>query len=221
MRRLGLARLRSATGPRLFEALYKSLAPLYDYISRFFFAGQWSVWQQASLSFVQGSDVLELGYGTGELALEMCGRGYYPVGIDLSPRMHLIARRKLRQRGCRAQLHVGSSTNLPFAAQSFDAVLSTFPSAYIMQTHTWREVHRVLRPGGRFVIVLSGELLPVDHQSQLLIRFHRFVYGGQAGASFPGWPAMPGFNLSSHVHRTPRGLAQILLAEKGGTTHSQ
>lgn len=221
MRKLGLDRLRSATGPRLFEALYGGLAPLYDHISSFFFAGQWRVWQRAALSFVQGSDVLEVGYGTGELALELCRRGYSPVGIDVSPRMHLIATRRLREYGCRARLYVGSSTDLPFASDSLDTVISTFPSAYVMLPRTWDEVHRVLRLGGRFVIVLSGELLPVDHRSKLLIRFHRFVYGNHAGASLPCWSAIPGFDLTTHVHCTSKGVAHILLAEKRGTSVPQ
>ncbi|MDP9351268.1 MAG: class I SAM-dependent methyltransferase, partial [Chloroflexota bacterium] len=195
--------------------------PLYDYVSSFFFAGQWCVWQRAALNFVQGSDLLEVGYGTGALALELCRRGYSPVGIDLSPRMHLIATRKLRHRGCSARLCVGSSTGLPFASDSFDTVFSTFPSAYIMHPRTWEEVHRVLRLGGRFVIVLSGELLPVDHRSKLLIRFHRFVYGNPADASLPCWSAIPGFDLTTHVHRTAQGVAHILLAEKRSTSLPQ
>ena len=209
-----LHRLRLATGFRAFEALYGSLAPFYDHISRFFFAGQWAVWQQSALEHLRGRDVLELGYGTGELILELCRRGYEPVGVDLSPRMRLIAGRKLRRHGCAAQLLLGSSTGLPLPDGSFDTIISTFPSAYIADARTWEEAGRVLRPGGRVVVVLSGELLPVDHRSRLLIRFHRLVYGRRQSPTELRWPPIPGFELSHHTHATEGGIAHLLLADK-------
>lgn len=206
--------MRAVVGPRLFEALYSSLAPFYDHVSKFFFAGQWSVWQQAALEWVQGEHVLELGYGTGDLLLEMCRRGYQPFGVDLSRRMHLIASRKLRRHSCAARLYIGSSIALPFGDERFEAVVSTFPSGYILDSRTWQEVHRVLRPGGRFIIVISNELLPVDHRSKLLVRFHNFVYGGRHGGSDLPPPARPGFKTSAHTWRNNRGRAYILVAEK-------
>jgi SAM-dependent methyltransferase len=42
---------------------------------------------------------------------------------------------------------------LPFCAASFDTVVSTFPTPYIAQSAALRETARVLRPGGRLVVV--------------------------------------------------------------------
>jgi SAM-dependent methyltransferase len=209
-----LDRVRGATGPRAFESLYGPLAPLYDRVSAFFFAGQWGVWQRYALEFVQGRDVLELGYGTGEAALELCRRGYAPVGVDASRRMRLLAARKLERYGCRARLLIGSSTALPLPDASVDTILSTFPSGYIADRRTWAEACRVLRPGGRLVVLLSGELLPVDHRSKLLIRFHSLVYGPRSAGAELNWPPVPGFEISYHTHRDNRGTAHLLLAEK-------
>jgi SAM-dependent methyltransferase len=95
-----------------------------------------------------------------------------------------------------------------------DSLLSTFPSGYIWDPATWAEARRVLRPGGRFVVVLGGELLPVDHRSRLLIRFHSLVYGdrGAPGATAP--PEFPGFRTRLLTRRDARGVAQVLVAEK-------
>ncbi len=209
-----LDRLRLAVGPRVFEALYGSAAPLYDQVSKFFFAGQWSVWQLNALSYVDGSRVLELGYGTGDLALEMCRRGYQVTGVESSPRMHRIARAKLRRAGCRATLLVGSSAMLPLADECVDAVVSTFPSGYILWEQTWREAHRVLRTGGTFAIVLSGELLPVDHRSKLLICFHALVYGKRYTTTDIVWPDVPGFDLRYERRANEQGVASLLVARK-------
>ncbi len=207
-------RLRLAVGPHVFEALYGSAAPLYDQVSKFFFAGQWGVWQLNVLSYIEGSRVLELGYGTGDLAVEMCRRGYQVTGVESSPRMHRIARAKLRRAGCRAALLVGSSAVLPLADECVDAVVSTFPSGYIVWEQTWREVHRVLRNGGTFAVVLSGELLPVDHRSKLLIRFHALVYGKRNTTADIVWPDVPGFELRYKRHANEQGVASLLVARK-------
>jgi ubiquinone/menaquinone biosynthesis C-methylase UbiE len=207
-------RLRLAVGPRVFEALYGTAAPLYDQVSTFFFAGQWSVWQLNALTYIKGSRVLELGYGTGDLALEMCRRGYEVTGVESSPRMHRIARAKLRRAGCRANLLVGSSSALPLGDECIDAVVSTFPSGYILWDQTWGEVHRVLRTGGTFAIVLSGELLPVSHRSKLLIRFHEMVYGKRDTNANIVWPDVPGFDTAYERHANEQGIASLLVARK-------
>lgn len=209
-----LDRVRRRAGPAAFEALYGSLAPFYDRISGFFFAGQWAVWQRTALEFVRGTDVLELGYGTGEMAAELCRRGYAVVGIDRSPRMRLQASRKLAHAGCMARLLLGSAGALPLPDGSIDTIVSTFPSGYIAEPPTWREAGRVLRPGGRVVVVLSGELLPVDHRNRLLLRFHALVYGGRGSGSPPTWPDIPGFRVSYHSRENERGIAHLLVAER-------
>ena len=180
----------------------------------FFFAGQWTTWQRRALDYIEGRRVLELGYGTGVLALEMCRRGYEVTGIDLSPRMHRIARAKVRRGGCRATLLVGSAAKLPVPDGSVDAVVSTFPTRFIVWEETWIEVHRVLRPGGTFAIVLSGELLPVDHRSKLLIHFHTLVYGKRGIPAAIAWPEVPGFDLRHERHANSHGVADLLVAYK-------
>lgn len=212
-----LDRARARVGVRLFELLYGALAPFYDAISRFFFAGQWALWQASSLDYIGGPRVLELGCGTGDLLVELCRRGYAPLGVDASPQMLRIARRKLGRAGCKAVVLRAPAWELPFADASIDAVVSTFPSGYIMHPGTWLEARRVLRPGGRFVIVLGGELLPVDHCSRLLIKFHKLVYGrNRGGTGVVEGLSFPGFALQYVTRCDDRGIAHLLLADATG-----
>src|SRR6202011_2978379 len=63
---------------------------------------------------------------------------------------------------------------------SFDAVVSTFPSEYIYDPLTIAEVERVLRPGGRLVIVEGANLLPTGFLQPFLVLIQLLVYGPSA-----------------------------------------
>jgi SAM-dependent methyltransferase len=82
----------------------------------------------------------------------------WPVGIDLSPQMGRLARGRLKERGLPARLTRGRGQALPFAAASFDGVVAAFPAPYILEAETVSGLWRVLRPGGRLVIVPEAEL---------------------------------------------------------------
>ena len=143
------------------EAVYSRYAAPYDWLSGVLWAGQWRLWQRAALPFVQGPRVLEVGMGTGNLQVDLMELGFEVCGIDLAPAMLRVASKKVLERtgrpiaACRADV-----TALPFASSSFDCVVSTKPSDYIILPQTHQEIKRVLSPGGRFVIMVSGVLEP-------------------------------------------------------------
>jgi SAM-dependent methyltransferase len=74
----------------------------------------------------------------------------------------------------------GSAQRLPFNAASFDTVVSTFPSEYIYDPATIAEVERVLRPGGRLIVIEGANLLPVGFLQPLLVFVQMLVYGPSA-----------------------------------------
>ena len=99
-------------------------------------------------------DVLDAGCGTGFLALEMAARGHRVTAVDLAPAMLAEARRKAARRGASIQFEEADAEQLPFPPGSFDLAISRHllwtlphPEAAI------DEWIRVLRPGGRLVVV--------------------------------------------------------------------
>jgi ubiquinone/menaquinone biosynthesis C-methylase UbiE len=100
-------------------------------------------------------EVLDMGCGTGRFTLPLAERVKAVSGLDLSPMMLATAREKLADRGLAAELHEGDMAALPFADGSFDVVTSMLAMMHIPREdrqQVFREVARVLRPGGRFLI---------------------------------------------------------------------
>lgn len=165
----------------LFETLYKNKY-LYRFASTVPFAGQWRVWQRLVLPHLKGHDILEVGCGLGDLLADMSAEGYACQGIDASPAMVAAARETLRRREVadKTSVILGTAQRLPFSDNSFDTVVSTFPSEYIYDSDTIAEVTRVLRPGGRLIVIEGANLLPTGFFQPLLLILQMFVYGPSA-----------------------------------------
>lgn len=99
-------------------------------------------------------DALDVGCGTGFLSLELAARGHRVVGIDLAPAMLEAARGKATVRGLAVRFETADAEQLPYPAQSFDLVISRHVLWTLPHPETaiadWL---RVLRPGGRLVII--------------------------------------------------------------------
>lgn len=158
-----------------FRALYYPLAPLYDKISHYFFLGQWVKWQQAVLPRLQGKRVLEVGCGTGSLLTVILQRGYKAVGVDASVAMLEQAQKKLNAAGFSGRILQAKAQQLPFPDESFETVVSTFPSEYILDVETLKEIQRVLYPGGRLVIVDTAILKPFNRKAKFLLNLYGWL----------------------------------------------
>lgn len=139
------------------ERLYHELAWTYEAVAWCVSAGRWSAWRKKVLPHVRGRHILELGAGTGDLLRCLRDAGYAAWGIDLSPAMTRICSRKGL---CDGRLLRARTEALPFPVAAFDDVVSTFPSLNIMSRQTLEEAWRVLRPGGRLLILDGGLSLP-------------------------------------------------------------
>lgn len=100
-----------------------------------------------------GSRVLDLGCGTGTLALMVKRRqpAAEVVGLDADPEILGRARAKAAAAGLEVQLDRGFSTELPYEDESFDLVLSSLFFHHLKRAEkeaSAREIARVLRPGG-------------------------------------------------------------------------
>jgi SAM-dependent methyltransferase len=95
--------------------------------------------------------ILDLGCGDGQTAKRIVANGVTVMGVDISPEMVSAA----RSRGIVAM--EASVESLPFSDHAFDAVFSNAALHWVKdQDAMMAEVHRVLKPGGRFVAEMGG-----------------------------------------------------------------
>ncbi len=121
--------------------------------------------------------ILDLGCGAGRTTKQLLDRGFDVVGLDISSQM-ITAATELLPDSC---MVVGSATDLPFSDCSFDHALFSFNGLDYITDEDNRlaalaEIHRVLKPDGRFVfsshnsryIVGSNPLNPLEYARVLL-----------------------------------------------------
>jgi ubiquinone/menaquinone biosynthesis C-methylase UbiE len=108
-------------------------------------------------------EVLEIAVGTGR-NLPFYPEGVRLTGIELSPKMLDLARRRAGELGRDADLRVGDAHNLPFLDASFDTVVVTLALCTIPDDRrALAEAARVLRPGGQLLLLehVRSSVLPV------------------------------------------------------------
>ncbi len=164
-------------------------APFYDVCTWAVTLGSMSGARKSTMKAARlkaGEAVLDVGCGTGDLTLRAArrvGAEGRAAGIDASPDMVKVARRKAAKKGRDVDFRVAPIEDLPFADGEFDAALSSFMMHHLpddLKQRGLAEVRRVLKPGGRLVVVdlkpggfvgflsnLTGHRLPDDYAEQL------------------------------------------------------
>jgi ubiquinone/menaquinone biosynthesis C-methylase UbiE len=198
-----------------FHLLYNQLAWFYDVVADTVSLGQWKDWISSISNDLDGPVILEIGHGPGHLITAVIERGLNIIGIDLSESMGKLAYRRIRDAGYEPSLTRGSAFYLPYKSASFNQLISTFPSEYILNKSTVDEAYRTLVPGGVFVI------LPVVwiNGRKLLERFVGFIYSitGQS----PEWDdsytlplTQAGFSIDCEERIVKSGRLLIIYAQK-------
>ncbi len=139
-----------------FKHLYTNFAWTYDAVAWVVSLGQWSNWQAVGLQALPGGTILEIGHGPGHVLVAANQSGRIAYGIDASEQMSRVAARRLLRQGLDVRLARAKAQKLPFASAAFDGLISTFPSEYIMDPASLVEARRVMKPGGKLVLVLVG-----------------------------------------------------------------
>jgi ubiquinone/menaquinone biosynthesis C-methylase UbiE len=156
---------------RFWDPVYDRLAGLYDAVD-WLTANTTHRLRRRALAHLPpaGSRVLEIGFGSGRLHLELARR-YALAGTDLAPGMARLAARRLAARGLASLLAVGDTRALPWRDGAFDAVLATFALSAVAEAgQALDEMVRVTRPGGKVVIVDAGEARDGNRAARFLAR---------------------------------------------------
>jgi ubiquinone/menaquinone biosynthesis C-methylase UbiE len=166
-----------------FHLLYHQFAWAYDLVAWIVSAGEWQDWVLSVLSDFDGGRVLELGYGPGHLQAALHQKGARPVGIDASPQMAFLAFKRVMSLGFTPLLINGYAQFLPFVNGCFDFVLASFPTNYILDPLTLSEAYRILKPGGRLIVLPLAR--PAGHSPISIALSWLFRLTGQAPAHHP------------------------------------
>ncbi|NJC97015.1 MAG: hypothetical protein C3F07_04640 [Anaerolineales bacterium] len=218
-----------------FHLLYHQFAFAYDMVAAAVSFGRWNDWILEVVSFIKGTQVLEIGHGPGHLQRVLLSRNLVAIGMDESAPMSRLAKRRLtettppiskiktspskpnRSQSGYAQINLarGIAQQLPFRDEAFDTIVATFPSEYFVDPVTMSEAGRCLSNGGRFVV------LPIALPKNRFLSWLYQVTGQAPSAALKGIQEKlqepfveSGFEVETHVLDVQSGMLIIIVAKK-------
>lgn len=152
------------------------LLPFYDLFTRLLGVTKYHKKLIDQSAIEAGQQVLEIGCGTGNLAIlaKKLNPDAQVVGLDPDSKALELARRKVRRNGSSIQFDQGYSEELPYPDTSFDRVLSAFMLHHVQaeaKLLTIQEARRVLKPGGSLHLMDFEEVHQHEHGGGL----HGFI----------------------------------------------
>jgi demethylmenaquinone methyltransferase/2-methoxy-6-polyprenyl-1,4-benzoquinol methylase len=159
------ATIATPSGKRRFvRRLFATIAPRYDFITRFLSYGQDRQWKSRliQLAKIDSRDrLLDLACGTGDLMFAAADRSRSVVGLDVTLRMLQLAKVRCGAsrngsrggpQGSAPHLIAGDMVELPFVGSSFDVITTGYGLRNVPDLRAAiSEMHRVLAPGGRML----------------------------------------------------------------------
>jgi len=119
------------------------------------YAKEWHIPEAADFAGARGLRVLEIGCGMGTDGAQFAAAGADYTGIDLTEAAIDLARKKFASAGLKGEFRVADAEKLDFADESFDVVYSHGVLHHTPDTEgAVCEIHRVLKTGGRAVVML-------------------------------------------------------------------
>jgi len=145
--------------PTKIRAMFRDISPGYDRANTILSAGVHHLWRRAAVRVSgakKGDAILDCATGTGDLAIAFKKRvqNGRVVGTDFVPEMIELARKK----SPRIEFEVADVTQLPYANDTFDVASISFGIRNVGDPRKGiRELARVVKPGGRVVILEFGQ----------------------------------------------------------------
>ena len=196
-----------------FQQLYTRFAWAYDGVAWAVSRGRWQAWGRAAIPRLIGRRVLEIGCGPGHLLAAMAAAGYHVSAVEFSRQMVRQAQRRLRRHGIEAGLVRGYAQALPWPSDVFDNVVMTFPAGFVLDPRTVGEIWRVLRPGGRLIIV-DGPRLRGGVYALLVNVAFRLTDGGGALCALQTAYRQAGFDVTREMEAWPDSTVEVLIITK-------
>jgi len=196
--------------------MFDRVASNYDALNSVMTAGLHHRWRKraaARTELAPGDSALDVCCGTGDLAFELAGRvspGGHVVGCDFSEPMLDLAREKAAERGTRGvRFEWADALELPYDGERFDAVTVGFGVRNLADLDRGlREMGRVLRPGGRLVILEITQPTRPPLSTFYSLWFDRIV--PLLGRVLPGGAAYTYLPASVRRFPGPEELADLL-----------
>lgn len=205
--------------------MFDRIAPRYDLLNRLLSMRRDVAWRRRLYRHLpEGRDlrVLDLATGTADVLLSLFAEGRkaaFGVGLDMAGKMLLLAQKKVAGQGLASRVHLvrGDATRLGFESGAFDAVTMAFGIRNVVDTPmALREMRRVLKPGGRAIILeFSLPSNPVLRSGYLLYFRHVLPrVGGMVSGDAPAYRY-----LNQTVETYPYGDAFLRLMDDAGFHH--
>lgn len=159
--------LMSATENR---AMFEHIASFYDGTNKILSLGLDGYWRRKAVEYLRPapeSHYLDVGCGTGDVAIEIlrAAENVMVTGIDPSSAMLAVGRKKVSEAGLNNNIRLidGDALDIPFQNSSFDGAITSFCIRNVpYRLRAVKEIHRVIKPGGRFIILeLTEPLGPI------------------------------------------------------------
>ena len=163
--------------------MFNNISKTYDVLNRMMTMGIDTIWRKKairSLRSIQPQLILDVATGTGDFAIESL-RILNPekiIGVDISSGMLAVAEEKIAKKGLknRFEVQLGDSEKLQFKDDMFDAVTVAFGVRNFENLpQGLADIHRVLRPGGRAVILELSNPKAFPIKQLYHFYFHRFI----------------------------------------------
>lgn len=210
-----MAHLQGKERSAYVQQMFGRIARRYNLMNRLMTGGQDLRWrrfvvQQARLP--RGGKLLDLATGTGDIAFEAASTvpDAQIVGADFSIPMMRVGQNTLQ--GTRVGWTAADALELPYPSEIFDAVVSGYLVRNVIDIpRTLREQKRVLKPGGRIVILDTSP--PPDNLLRPFILFHLNYVIPFLGRIIGGQAAVDAYQYlpqSTQTFKTPEELAALL-----------
>ena len=140
--------------------MFNNIAPSYDLLNSILSFGTHILWRKKAIALLKKEhplSILDIATGTADLAIEALKLNPEKVvGVDISEGMLKLGKEKLIKRGLEKKIELlqGDSENLPFDANSFDAVTVAFGVRNFENLEKGlKNIFKVLKPGGTLVVL--------------------------------------------------------------------